>query len=165
MLASSKTDTSCGRYLDEDGHFSSVQMPLLWRSPQQESIDHILCNGELATMVWNYFVGLLGMRLPQFRRWHVILNVWWTRAVSSSQAGCCRGILPIIIMWSLWRDLCENLMEGGKLKWRGMVHRVKRTLMVVFSPPRFYKKLHRDKIIILQELQCPITQVFIRKPI
>lgn len=36
---------------------------------KQETIDHELCGGELATKVWNYFAAILGIRLPQVRSW------------------------------------------------------------------------------------------------
>lgn len=53
--------------------------------PQQESIDHILCNGKLATMVWNYFGGSLGVRLPTCCSLLVLLNIWWNLSSSSSK--------------------------------------------------------------------------------
>ncbi|KAG6707971.1 hypothetical protein I3842_06G057300 [Carya illinoinensis] len=61
-------------------------------------------------------------------------------ASESSQAGCCHGILLIIITWALWRARCENRMEGKKTDWKGMV--------------RWIKLMLTD-----MELNCPIAPV------
>ncbi|KAG6658115.1 hypothetical protein CIPAW_04G137600 [Carya illinoinensis] len=127
--------------------------------PQQESIDHILCSGELAAMVWRYFADVLVVRLPNLQNWTVVMNVWWFRASESSQVSCCRGILPIIITWALWRARCEHRMEGKISNWRGVVRRIKLMLIDIFSPHRKFDRLHANDIKVLQELNCPFSHV------
>ncbi|KAK0603497.1 hypothetical protein LWI29_005584 [Acer saccharum] len=34
-----------------------------------ENIDHVLCDGEVARRVWEYFAAIFGIRLPQQRSW------------------------------------------------------------------------------------------------
>lgn len=131
-------------------------------SPQQESIDHILCNGDLAITVWNYFVGLLGVQLPHHRCWQFILNIWWLHASSSSQVGCCRGPLPIIIMWALWRVRCDDKMEGTKRTGEVWGTELNTHYLVSFPHTGISKSCR--EINILHELDFSIAQVITWKP-
>lgn len=69
-------------------------------------MDHVLCNGELASKVWNYFADVLGVRLTHLNLWQGIMNFWWLRVSASTQVALCRGILPIVITWALWKNQC-----------------------------------------------------------
>lgn len=108
-----------------DDNIAKLGIPLVSKcnccvSPKQETIDHVLCSGEFATKVWNYFASILGVHLPQTRSWQGILNVWWLLASTSTHAGVCRGIMPIIITWALWRARCKAWMEEKNVDWRGV---------------------------------------------
>lgn len=35
--------------------------------PKVETLDHVLCDGEEARNVWNYFVAIFSVRLPRVR--------------------------------------------------------------------------------------------------
>ncbi|KAG2720837.1 hypothetical protein I3760_02G052600 [Carya illinoinensis] len=89
----------------------------------------------------------------------VVMNVWWLRASESSQVSCCHGILPIIIMWALWRARCENRMKGKNTDWKGVVRRIKLMLTDIFSSHKKFDRLHANDIKVLQELNCPISHV------
>lgn len=54
-------------------------------------------------------------------------------------------------------------MEGIKVDWRGVVRRVKLTLLAIFSPHRSLGKLQNDDIHIMQELLYPMALVKNRK--
>ncbi|KAF5475017.1 hypothetical protein F2P56_006866, partial [Juglans regia] len=53
-----------------------------------ETIYHVLCEGEMARKVWDYFAAVFAIRLPQLRTWQGVVNVWWLQASRTSQVQC-----------------------------------------------------------------------------
>lgn len=71
-----------------------------------ETLDHVLCSGEVASKVWDYFALHFNLRMPHVASWRNHMNLWWSSALKSTQ------IVPLVITWALWIARCASHMEG-----------------------------------------------------
>lgn len=82
----------------------------VWKSG--ESLDHILCSGEVATKVWEFASTLLGIPCMRQMHWKARLLVWFRSSKKASVKGILTGLLPCLISWQLWMRRCKARMEG-----------------------------------------------------
>lgn len=102
----------------------------------------------------DYFASVFGITLPHTRSWQGVLIVWWFRASPSSQVGLCRGIIPILITWALWRSRCVALMEDV----------VPNSGAVISSQLQHFIRLASRDANLLKEHNCPIVPIPIKTP-
>lgn len=71
-------------------------------SPEQESLDHVFSNGDLASSVWNFFGAECGI-LPSGVSLRVRLVSWWYTYRANPQVSFVLRLLPCFVCWHLWK--------------------------------------------------------------
>ncbi|XP_041026870.1 uncharacterized protein LOC121267058 [Juglans microcarpa x Juglans regia] len=94
-----------------DDIIRSIRIPIVSKCsyclhPQVETLNHILCEGDGAKQVWKFFAEACQLQLPHIRKWEGMMSFWWEHSMRSSQVGWTHGVLPIIILWALWKARC-----------------------------------------------------------
>ena len=92
-----------------------------------ESIDNLLPHCEVATKVWDVFFQLFGVSWVMPRKvsdWHA-LRIW--------------RLVPLCVMWCLWREWNARSFECNE---SGMIELRKLTLHTLFSWNRTWSNSH-----------------------
>lgn len=80
--------------------------------PSVKTLGNVLCSGELANKVWDYFKLHHNIDFTYVHSWKNRMSLWWWKESSTSQIGILHGIALIAINWALWKTRCEARMEG-----------------------------------------------------
>ncbi|XP_042964506.1 uncharacterized protein LOC122298703 [Carya illinoinensis] len=126
---------------------------------KSETLQHIMCEGLNAQMVWQYFANICQIRLPQIRNWKGMMVFWWRRAAKISQAGWIRGVMPIVISWCLWKARCSARMEGDTFKVNAIIRQVKVIIFNMSRNLKFFQVTKRHDFLVMEGLQVPIIPI------
>lgn len=78
-----------------------------------ESLDHVLCSGDLAKQVWDLAGAAFDVSCMQTSTWWAQVSSWFACAKKSSLKGSLVGMVPCLITWKLWHRRCKARMEGN----------------------------------------------------
>ncbi|KAG6658021.1 hypothetical protein CIPAW_04G130600 [Carya illinoinensis] len=128
-------------------------------APNIESLQHVLCEGSNAQMVWKYFANISQIRLPHIRNWKRMMSFWWQRANKQSQAGWIRGMLPIVITWCLWKARCSARMEGVPFQVKAIIRLVKIIMKDVSYNLKNFQVVKENERLVMEELNIPVASI------
>ncbi|KAF5468900.1 hypothetical protein F2P56_013011 [Juglans regia] len=77
-----------------------------------ESLNHVLCNGSIASAVWRWAAITLGIHHVDGMPWWTTVMHWFSVAKKSSHRGILIGTIPSVITWRLWMRHCKARMEN-----------------------------------------------------
>ncbi|XP_015077582.1 uncharacterized protein LOC107021433 [Solanum pennellii] len=74
-------------------------------SPGEDTIDHIFVTGHFANNIWRFFSAVAG--LPhEHSTIHTLLQKWRNLAQATEVQKLATRLLPVIILWNLWKNRC-----------------------------------------------------------
>lgn len=71
--------------------------------PQNESIQHVFSDSEMAKNIWNYFGNPLGIN-HQGGNIRILFNAWWNMNTANSVHNMVHQITPMCIAWGIWKN-------------------------------------------------------------
>ncbi|KAI0519126.1 hypothetical protein KFK09_006566 [Dendrobium nobile] len=94
-----------------------------------ESIFHIFINSTLAQKVWNHFSTLAGVDVSAFHGdLKDMLALWFTKG-----KGHIFNLLPILIIWYLWKARNESKHEGIKMDENQIIANIRNKMLQLIS--------------------------------
>ncbi|XP_042974708.1 uncharacterized protein LOC122306346 [Carya illinoinensis] len=126
---------------------------------KSETLQHTMCEGLNAQLVWKYFADICQIKLPQIRNWKGMMGFWWRRAAKINQAGWIRGVMPIVISWCLWKARCSARMEGATFQVKDIIRQVKIVIYNMSQNLKNFQVMKRNDCLVMEGLQVPIIPI------
>ncbi|KAK6781530.1 hypothetical protein RDI58_019326 [Solanum bulbocastanum] len=79
-------------------------------NPGLESSEHLFCKGDYAQRIWSSIIGRLGI-ITRHTNLRELLQRCWNSTSKNPVAKYALSIIPPIIVWELWRSMCNSRYE------------------------------------------------------
>ncbi|XP_070026322.1 uncharacterized protein [Nicotiana sylvestris] len=99
---------------------------------EEETIDHLFSNSQVARSVWSFFCSSCGISFVPLQIRQNLMK-WWMTKGNNSVHTVMLQCLPSLICWEIWKSRCAANFENIRLSARHIIYQVSNTITLIFN--------------------------------